>query len=131
MATASNSQPIPQRLSAIRAQLDLMRGGFDANALQARAEELEGRMQAPGFGDDQQTAARVPAEHPRAPRRLDAWRSLVSDVEDLDALAELAEEDPSVAGEVEENLSTVEARLAELEEARLFSGRYDAGDALV
>src|SRR3954454_2330845 len=131
MATASNSQPIPQRLSAIRAQLDLLRGGFDADALQARAGELEGQMQAPGFWDDQQTAAKVSAEHARATRRLDAWRSLVSDVDDLDALAELAEEDPSVTGEVEDSLSTVEARLAELEEARLFSGRYDAGDALV
>ena len=131
MATASNSQPIPQRLSAIRAQLDLLRGGFDADALQARAEDLEAQMQAPGFWDDQQTAAKVSAEHSRATRRLEAWRALVSDVEDLDALAELAEEDPSVAAEVEENLATVEARLAELEEARLFSGRYDAGDALV
>jgi peptide chain release factor 2 len=131
MATASNSQPIPQRLSAIRAQLDLLRDGFDADALQARAEDLEAQMQAPGFWDDQQTAAKVSAEHSRATRRLEAWRGLVSDVEDLDALAELAEEDPSVAGEVEENLATVEARLAELEEARLFSGRYDAGDALV
>src|SRR3954469_5968342 len=131
MNTASNSQPIPQRLSAIRAQLDLLRGGFDADALQARAEELEAQMQAPGFWDDQQTAAKVSAEHARTTRRLETWRGLVSDVEDLDALAELAEEDPSVAGEVEENLATVEARLAELEEARLFSGRYDAGDALV
>jgi peptide chain release factor 2 len=131
MATASNSQPIPQRLGAIRAQLDLLRGGFDADALKARAEELEQQMQAPGFWDDQQTAAKVSAEHARTTRRLDAWRSLVGDVDDLDALAELAEEDPSVAGEVEENLATVEARLAELEEARLFSGRYDAGDALV
>jgi peptide chain release factor 2 len=131
MTTASNSQPIPQRLSAIRAQLDLLRGGFDADALQSRAEDLEGQMQAPGFWDDQQTAAKVSSEHARTTRRLDAWRSLVSDVEDLDALAELAEEDPSVAGEVEDNLATVEARLAELEEARLFSGRYDSGDALV
>ena len=131
MSTASNSQPIPQRLSAIRAQLDLLRGGFHAAALQARAEELEQQMQAPGFWDDQQVAAKVSAEHARTTRRLDMWRSLVGDVEDLDALVELAEEDPSVAGEVEENLATVEARLAELEEARLFSGRYDAGDALV
>jgi peptide chain release factor 2 len=132
MATGPNSsQPIPQRLSAIRAQLDLLRGSFDADALQARAAELEQQMQAPGFWDDQQTAAKVSAEHARTTRRLETWRALVSDVEDLDALAELAEEDPSVAGEVEENLATVEARLAELEEARLFSGRYDAGDALV
>src|SRR3954452_6489482 len=132
MANAPNSsQPIPQRLSAIRAQLDLLRGSFDADALQARAEELEQQMQAPGFWDDQQTAAKVSAEHSRTTRRLDTWRSLVSDVEDLDALAELAEEDPSVAGEVEDNLATVEARPPELQGARLFSGRYHTGDALV
>src|SRR4051812_215116 len=131
MADGSNSQPIPQRLSAIRGQLELLRGGFDVDALAARAEDLEQQMQAPGFWDDQQTAAKVSAEHARTTRRLEMWRGLVADVEDLDALAELAEEDPSVAGEVEENLATVEARLAELEEARLFSGRYDSGDALV
>src|SRR3954466_5501130 len=112
MAADPNRLPIPQRLSAIQAQLDLLRGGFDADALQARTEELEAQMQAPGFWDDQQTAAKVSAEHSRTTRRLETWRGLVSDVEDLDALAELAEEDPSVAGEVEENLATAEARPA-------------------
>jgi peptide chain release factor 2 len=131
MAADPNRLPIPQRLSAIQAQLDLLRGGFDADALQARAEELEAQMQAPGFWDDQQTAAQVSAEHSRATRRLEAWRRLVGEIEDLAALAEMAEEDPSVAGEVEESLTTVEARLADLEEERLFSGRYDSGDALV
>src|SRR3954470_1421422 len=132
MAAADpNRLPIPQRLSAIQAQLDVLRGGFDADALQARAEELEAQMQAAGFWDDQQTAAKVSAEHSRATRRLDAWRQLVGEIEDLAALAEMAEADPSVAGEVEESLGTVEARLADLEEERLFSGRYDSGDALV
>src|SRR5690242_11453845 len=131
MAADANRLPIPQRLSAINAQLDLLRGGFDADALQARAAELEAQMQAPGFWDDQQTAAKVSAEHARATRRLDAWRRLVGEIDDLDALSEMAEEDPSVAGEVEENLASVEARLGDLEEERLFSGRYDGGDALV
>jgi peptide chain release factor 2 len=131
VADAANSQPLPQRLSAIRAQLDLLRGGFDADALQARLGELEDQMQAPGFWDDQQTAAKVSAEHAAATRRLDTWRSLVGDVEDLDALAEMADEDESLAAELAETLQSVEARLAELEEERLFSGRYDAGDALV
>jgi peptide chain release factor 2 len=131
VATASNSQPVPQRLSAIRAQLDLLRGGFDADALQGRVRELEDQMQAPGFWDDQQTAAKVSAEHAAATRRLETWRSLVGDVEDLDPLAEMAEEDESMGAELAETLESVETRLAELEEERLFSGRYDAGDALV
>ena len=88
-------------------------------------------MGAPGFWDDQQKAAQVSAEHSRATRRLERWRGLASDVEDLQALAEMAEEDDSVAAEVAGQMTGVEERLAALEEERLFSGRYDAGDALV
>src|SRR4051812_37509854 len=131
MPEPSSNQPIPQRLSAIHAQLDLLRSGFDADALQARAQELEDQMQTPGFWDDQQTAAKVSAEHARATRRLEAWRALLGDIDDLDALGEMAEEDASLGPELEDSVSAVEARLSELEEERLFSGRYDAGDALV
>src|SRR3954447_2814386 len=108
MAADPNRLPIPQRMSATHAQLDLLRGGFDADALQARAAELEAQMQAPGFWNDQQTAAKVAPERARAARRLDVWRGLVGEVEDLGALGEMAEEGPSVAGEVEDNLASVE-----------------------
>jgi peptide chain release factor 2 len=131
MATPTDRQPLPQRLAAIRGQLELLRSGVDPAALAARASELEGEMQAPGFWDDQQAAARVSAEHSRATRKLEAWRSLEADVDDLDALGELADDDPSMEEELDEGLRGVEARLADLEEERLFSGRYDAGDALV
>jgi peptide chain release factor 2 len=88
-------------------------------------------MGAPGFWDDQDRAAKTSAEHARASRRLETYRQLEREVDDLGALAEMAEEDPGVAAEVEEQIATVERQLAELEEARLFSGRYDQGDALV
>jgi peptide chain release factor 2 len=88
-------------------------------------------MGEPGFWDDQERAARTSAEHARASRRLETYRALEGEVEDLDALAEMADEDPEVAAEVEEQIATVERQLGELEEARLFSGPYDQGDALV
>jgi peptide chain release factor 2 len=88
-------------------------------------------MGEPGFWDDQERAAKVGAEHARASRRLSLYRGLEGDVEDLEPLAELAEEDPDLSGELEEQVSAVEQRLAELEEERLFSGEYDSGDALV
>ena len=84
-----------------------------------------------GFWDDSERAASVSAEHARASRRLETFTSLRRDVEDLDGLAEMAEEEESLQGELGEQIDSVEARLAELEEQRLFSGRYDAGDALV
>jgi peptide chain release factor 2 len=88
-------------------------------------------MSAAGFWDDQELAAKVSAEHARASRRLEQFRTLEAEVEDLASLAEMAEEDEEIAAELEEQLAPVEARLAALEEQRLFSGRYDHGDALV
>jgi peptide chain release factor 2 len=84
-----------------------------------------------GFWDNQERAAQVSAEHARASRRLGTFRTLERDIEDLDALAEIAEEDPSLEGEVLEQVANVEERLLAQEEERLFSGRYDAGDAFV
>src|SRR3977135_1033060 len=88
-------------------------------------------MGAPGFWDDQERAARVSAEHARANRKLEEFERLQADVEDLGGLAELAEADPDLGRELEEQIASVERRLAALEEERLFSGRYDSGDALV
>src|SRR3712207_5260041 len=88
-------------------------------------------MQAPGFWDDQESATRVSSQHAAASRRLEMFRTLESDIEDLEALEEMAAEDESIAGEVEEARDSIEARLEELEEQRLFSGRYDSGDAIV
>jgi peptide chain release factor 2 len=88
-------------------------------------------MSAPGFWDDQEAAAKVSAEHSRAARRAEEYRALETEVEDLASLAEMAEEDDEIAAELEGQLAPVEQRLAALEEQRLFSGRYDTGDALV
>jgi peptide chain release factor 2 len=117
MAGPSDDLPIPQRLQAITSQWDQLRAGFDDAALAAHVAELEEAMGAPGFWDDQQSAAQVSADHSRATRRLERWRGLASDVEDLRALAEMAEEDESVAAEVAGQMSVVEARLVELLEA--------------
>ena len=88
-------------------------------------------MQKPGFWDDQQKAAATSSEHSRATRKLENFRQIEGDIDDLAGLAELAEEDESLQVELAEQLANSEARLAELEEARLFRGKYDAGDAVV
>jgi len=92
---------------------------------------LETEMGAPGFWDDSERAAAVSGEHARASRRLEAFAALSGDVQDLDALVEMAAEEEALQAEVEEQIASVEGRLAELEEQRLFTGKYDSGDALV
>jgi peptide chain release factor 2 len=84
-----------------------------------------------GFWDDPERAASVSGEHSRASRRLDEYAALARDAEDLDALVAMAAEEQALQAEVDELLESVESRLAAQEEQRLFSGPYDAGDALV
>ncbi len=108
-----------------------MRTTFDPAELSGRVDALEQEMGAPGFWEDQEQAAKVGAEHARASRRLSTYRDLERDVNDLEPLAELAEEDPEIGAELEEQIRSVTDRLEQLEEQRLFSGRYDTGDALV
>ena len=88
-------------------------------------------MQKPGFWDDQASAAETSARHARAQQRLEDFGKLVIDVGDLEEYAEFAAEDEKVAAELSDQIASVERRLAELEEERLFSGPYDAGDAVV
>ena len=88
-------------------------------------------MGAPGFWDDQVRAAKVSADHARASRKLEQFRSLQAEVDDLEGLNELTADDPEFANELTGQIDAVEAQLADLEEERLFSGDYDSGDALV
>jgi len=88
-------------------------------------------MGAAGFWDDQGRATKVSSEHARLTRRLEGFRALESEVADLSELEAMAEEDDSIAAEVEAQRASIEGRLASLEEARLFSGGYDSGDAVV
>src|SRR5438045_2919430 len=120
-----------QRLAAVRDQLEPLAASIDVETLERRVRELEEEMGAPGFWDDQERAAKVSAEHARLTRRIEEFSSLQGDVDDLGGLVDLAAEDESIAGELDTHFASVEDRLATLELERLFSGSYDAGDALV
>ena len=85
-------------------------------------------MGAPGFWDDQQHAASVSAEHARLQRRLDRYERLQREYEDA---AELLEMDPEMASEIEASIAPLRRELDRLQEDALFSGEYDAGDAVV
>src|SRR3954466_2533615 len=104
---------------------------FDPAALGERLSALETEMGGPGFWDDPEAAAKVGAEHTRLQRRLESFGRLEADAADLGEIVEMAEAEPDLAGDAEAAIASVEARLSELEEQRLFTGDSDAGDALV
>jgi peptide chain release factor 2 len=101
---------------------------FDPVALSTRIGELEERMRAPGFWDDQAQAASVSAEHSRLSRRLERYERLRHEFEDASELAAL---DGDMADEIAASLEPVRRELERLQEDALFSGEYDAGDAVL
>ena len=101
---------------------------FDPASLSARAEELEAAMGRPGFWDDQAGAARISTEHSRLTKRLERYERLRREFDDA---AELLVLEPDLADEIAVQLQPLRHELARLQEDALFTGEYDAGDAVV
>jgi len=101
---------------------------FDPDALAARVTELEREMSEPGFWNDQEHAQRVSTDHSRVTRRLEMYERLRREYDDARGLLEL---DPDLESEIETSIAPLRRELERLQEAALFDGEYDAGDAVV
>ena len=100
---------------------------FDPDGLAARSAELEEAMGAPGFWDEQASAARISTEHSRLTRKLERYERLRAEFEDAKELQELGEDEHDIA----ETIRSLERELERLQEDALFTGRYDTGDAVL
>ena len=85
-------------------------------------------MGEPGFWDDQQQAAAIATEHARLTRRLERYDRLQREYDDA---AELLALDGDMADEIGASLQPLRRELERLQEDALFTGEYDAGDAVV
>jgi len=101
---------------------------FDPDQLRARTAELEQELGQPGFWDEPQRAAAVSAEHARLTRRLERYDRLNREYADAKELLAL---DEGLADDVEKSIVPLRSELERLQEDALFSGEYDAGDAVV
>ena len=102
---------------------------FDPDVLTRRRAELEEAMGAPGFWDDQAEAARISTEHARTARKLERYERLRREYEDATELVALGDGD--LGAEIDELVGSLEQELGVLQEDALFTGEYDAGDAIL
>ena len=85
-------------------------------------------MGAAGFWDDQAKAATISTEHARVSRKLERYEKLRQEYEDARELSSLGDE---LGDEVAESLDALERELERVQEDALFTGKYDAGDAVL
>jgi peptide chain release factor 2 len=101
---------------------------FDPDRLEHRHAELEQSMSEPGFWDDQERAQAISTEHSRIAKKLDMYRRLTADFNDASGLLEL---EPELEQEIAASILPLRRELERLQEAALFDGEYDPGDAVV
>jgi peptide chain release factor 2 len=122
---------LKDKASELEERLEELEDFFDVEGLRRTSAALGEEMSRPGFWDDQEEARQVSAEFSRAEGRLRLLDGLRARLSDSGELLELSEGDEELLGEVAEELGRVEKALEEQEVARLFSGEYDEGAAIL
>ncbi len=104
---------------------------FDYAAKTAEVAQIEGRMAGAGFWDNQERAQETIATLKALNGIVKPLAELSKSGDDLAAMAEMAEEDPSFAAEIPAELSRLEAILDDLELKALLDGPHDASGAIM
>jgi peptide chain release factor 2 len=119
------------KTAQLEGRLSELEDFFDLEALRARGANLAEEMSRPGFWDDPEEARRISAEFSRVEDRVRMLDDLRARLRDAEELLELSEGDEELVGEVADELGRVEKALEEQEVARLFTGEYDEGAAIL
>jgi len=111
-------------------------GIFDVPAKQARIRELDGKMSAPGFWDDQKAAQTVIVESNQCKQSIEPIVNFQPKVDDLNAMAELVEEadEDEGADYLAELTKTVKGLLRQLDDLEIesfLSGPMDRNNAIL
>jgi peptide chain release factor 2 len=104
---------------------------FDHAGKQSQAAAIEGKMAEPSFWDNQETAQATIADLKALGAILKPLDEAISAAADLQALVEMAEEDPSLLGEVGAELDRLESMINQLELKGLLNGPYDSKGAIM
>jgi peptide chain release factor 2 len=104
---------------------------FDAPKKKTELTKLEAQISDPDFWNQPEKSQKVMQERKRVEETLQHDSRIASIRSDLETFFELAREGEDVAGELQRELTTFRAHLAQLETGMLLSGENDARDAIM
>jgi peptide chain release factor 2 len=106
-------------------------GIFDAEHKRAQVLELEKKVAQPEFWNNQEAAQAILQTRSRLEQDLQLDSKLSREVEDLKALAELADEGEDVLHDLTSEVQKLEQEVQHTEIRMLLSGEHDASNAIV
>ena len=108
-------------------------GVFDSAAIEKAIAEKEKLTEAPGFWDDHEAAEKVMSQIRKLKNRIEPWKKIIADMDDLEAMYELAAEsgEQSDEDEVRTMYEAAKAQFDKLNILNLLSGEVDQNDAFL
>ena len=108
-------------------------GVFDSASIDKSISEKEKLTEAPGFWDNHEEAEKVMAQIRKLKNRVEPWRKIISQMDDLEAMYELAGEsgEQSDEDEVRSMYDETKNQFEKLNILNLLSGEVDQSDAFL
>ena len=108
-------------------------GVFDSDAIEKSIKEKEKLTEVTGFWDDHESAEKVMSQIRKLKNRVEPWKKLIADMDDLEAMYELASEsgEESDEAEVRSMYDTAKEQFEQLNILNLLSGEVDQNDAFL
>lgn len=108
-------------------------GVFDSDSIYKSIDEKEKLTQLPNFWDNHEEAENIMSQIRKLKNRVEPWKKLLSDVSDLEAMYELAQEStsPSDEDEVRSMYEEDKKTFDKLNILNLLSGEVDQNDAFL
>lgn len=125
----------PEEIQALRTTMENVLAVVQPERLRAQIAELEKQATAPDLWDDPAHAQEVTSQLSHRQSELERVTRMVDRIDDLEAMVDMAGEDPEEAGEIlaeaETDLGSLKADISDLEIRTLLDGEYDERNAVI
>lgn len=118
-------------LDQLESRVAALRQPLDIDEKRVRLAELDDRMQAPDFWDDQEKAGKLQRERAQIAASLTTFDEALQSVDDYRELIDMAGDDADTVHELRGEIMKVEQGVAQLEFARMLGGPNDKNNAFL
>ena len=120
-------------LNELKIKLNQIKDSMKIDSLKKQLKELEEESTKDGFWNDQENSSKVFAKIKSLQRKLNSYEKIESEISNLFDMNELLnlEVDLGLVKELLKNTENLNLKLEDLEIQTLFSGKYDANNAII
>ncbi|MGL5869580.1 peptide chain release factor 2 [Clostridium chrysemydis] len=120
------------KLKGLKETIEEMRASLDKDALEKQVQELDMKMQEPGFWEDIKYAEEVTKESKFLKSKIERFVILENRASDIEVLSEMIEEDDDESiNEIIDEMRILEKEVESYRIEILLSGEYDKNDVIL